>query len=293
MTKKIAFIGLGNMGSGMAKNLVNNGFNVVAFDLSSEAMSTAKENGCQLAESAQQAVENCDAVVTMLPAGTHVKHIYEETILPNAQPGTLLLDCSTIDVATAKLVGEMAKTQGLLMVDAPVSGGTKAASEGTLTFMVGGEKNAFEQAQTVLSAMGKKIIHAGACGAGQSAKICNNMLLGASMIATCEAFQLAEKLALDPQVFFDIASNASGQTWAMTSYCPVKGVGPVSPADNDFAGGFAAALMVKDLTLAMQGAQSVGANVPMGEKAAELYRDYCEKSQDNGSLDFSSIINTL
>ncbi|WP_368411522.1 3-hydroxyisobutyrate dehydrogenase [Alteromonas sp. 1_MG-2023] len=291
--KNIAFIGLGNMGSGMAKNLVKNGFSVLAFDLSNEAMAVAKTNGCELAESAEQAVKNCDAVVTMLPAGKHVKSIYEDTILPNVNESTLLLDCSTIDVATAKLVGEMAQAKCLLMVDAPVSGGTKAAGDGTLTFMVGGEKAAFEQAEKVLSAMGKKIIHAGDCGAGQSAKICNNMLLGASMIATCEAFQLAEKLALDPQVFFDIASNASGQTWSMTSYCPVKGVGPASPADNDFAGGFAAALMLKDLTLAMQGAESVGANVPMGERAAELYREYCEKAQENGGLDFSSIIKTL
>lgn len=293
MSKNIAFIGLGNMGSGMAKNLVKNGFSVLAFDLSSEAMAVAKSNGCELAESAKQAVENCDAVVTMLPAGKHVKSIYEDTILPSVNANTLLLDCSTIDVATAKLVGEMAQSKGLLMVDAPVSGGTKAAGDGTLTFMVGGEKSAFEQAEKILSAMGKKIIHAGDCGAGQSAKICNNMLLGASMIATCEAFQLAEKLALDPQVFFDIASNASGQTWSMTSYCPVKGVGPASPADNDFAGGFAAALMLKDLTLAMQGAESVGANVPMGERAAELYREYCENAQENGGLDFSSIIKTL
>ena len=290
---KIAFIGLGNMGSGMANNLVKNNFDVLAFDLNPEAMKKAQEYGCDLASSAQNAVENAEIVVTMLPAGKHVKSLYEETILPHANEDTLLIDCSTIDVATAKLVAQKAANQGLKMVDAPVSGGTKAAADGTLTFMVGGDESAFEKAKNVLSAMGKKIVHAGDCGAGQSAKICNNMLLGASMIATCEAFQLAKKLNLDPQVFFDIASNASGQTWSMTSYCPVKGVGPVSPADNDFAGGFAAALMLKDLNLAMQGAESVGANVPMGEKAAELYRKYCEQAQENAGLDFSSIINTL
>jgi len=290
---KVAFIGLGNMGSGMANNLVKNGFDVQAFDLNPDAMKKAQECGCHLASSAQHAIEGVEVIVTMLPAGKHVKSIYEETILPHADANTLLIDCSTIDVDTAKLVAQKAANQGLQMVDAPVSGGTKAAAEGTLTFMVGGEKSAFEKAYSVLSAMGKKIIHAGECGAGQSAKICNNMLLGASMIATCEAFQLAKKLNLDPQVFFDIASNASGQTWSMTSYCPVKGVGPQSPADNDFAGGFAAALMLKDLGLAMQGAESVGANVPMGKRAAELYREYCEQAQENAELDFSSIINTL
>lgn len=287
----VGFIGLGNMGSGMARNLVQNGFSVVAFDLSDKAIRQAAADGCEIASSGQNAVESCDVVVTMLPAGKHVKGVYESDVLPNVAPNTLLIDCSTIDVLTAKNVAASAKEKGFTMVDAPVSGGTKAANEGTLTFMVGGTDDGFKGAAIILEAMGKKVIHAGESGAGQAAKICNNMLLGASMIATCEAFQLAQKLNLDPQVFFDISSNASGQNWSMTSYCPVKGVGPASPADNDFAGGFASALMLKDLTLAMMSAQEVGANVPMGERAQALYQQWCD---DEGQvLDFSSIIKLL
>jgi 3-hydroxyisobutyrate dehydrogenase len=287
----VAFIGLGNMGSGMADNLVKNGFNVVAFDLSEAALAKAKDAGCAIAQSTQEAVSNADIVVTMLPAGKHVMDIYTSQILDNVGRNTLLIDCSTIDVETANKVSELAASKELQMLDAPVSGGIAAAAGGTLTFMVGGEKEAFEKAQGVLSAMGKKIVHAGGHGAGQAAKICNNMLLGATMIATCESFQLANKLGLDAQVFFDIASNASGQTWSMTSYCPVKGVGPQSPADNDFAGGFASALMLKDLGLAMQGAKGVNAQVPMGELAAKWFEMHCEEG--NASMDFSSIINRL
>ena len=288
---KVAFIGLGNMGSGMAENLVKSGFQVRAFDLSEAAISKAREFGCDIAASTEAAVADADIVVTMLPAGKHVHEIYQHHILDHVADGTLLIDCSTIDVETAKQVSAMAQGKGLAMLDAPVSGGTAAASAGTLTFMVGGDADAFDKAQGVLGAMGKKIVHAGGHGAGQAAKICNNMLLGASMIATCESFQLAQKLGLDPQVFFDIASNASGQTWSMTTYCPVKGVGPTTPADNDFAGGFASALMLKDLKLAMQGAASVNAQVPMGERAAALYEEHCETG--NSTLDFSSIINKL
>lgn len=287
----VAFIGLGNMGSGMADNLVKNGFNVTAFDLSEVALAKAKECGCHIADSTQQAVANADIVVTMLPAGKHVMDIYASQILENVSTETLLIDCSTIDVETAKNVSALAKEKGISMLDAPVSGGVAAAAGGTLTFMVGGDASAFEKAQGVLGAMGKKIVHAGGHGAGQAAKICNNMLLGATMIATCESLQLAQKLGLDPQVFFDIASNASGQTWSMTSYCPVKGVGPQSPADNDFAGGFASALMLKDLGLAMQGAKGVNAQVPMGELAAKWFEMHCEEG--NAGMDFSSIINRL
>lgn len=288
---KVAIIGLGNMGSGMADNLVKGKFDVTAFDLSETALEKAKAYGCNVASSAEEAVKDADIVVTMLPAGKHVRDIYANQILTNVNKDTLLIDCSTIDVDSAKSVSEMAQEHGLKMLDAPVSGGTAAAAAGTLTFMVGGDADAFEKAQGVLGAMGKKIVHAGGHGAGQAAKICNNMLLGASMIATCESLQLAQKLGLDPQVFFDIASNASGQTWSLTTYCPIKGVGPQSPADKDFAGGFASALMLKDLTLAMQGADGVKAQVPMGELAAKWFEQHCDAG--NGALDFSSIINKL
>lgn len=288
---KVAIIGLGNMGSGMADNLVKGKFDVTAFDLSETALEKAKAYGCNVASSAEEAVKDADIVVTMLPAGKHVRDIYANQILTNVNKDTLLIDCSTIDVDSAKSVSEMAQEHGLKMLDAPVSGGTAAAAAGTLTFMVGGDADAFEKAQSVLGAMGKKIVHAGGHGAGQAAKICNNMLLGASMIATCESLQLAQKLGLDPQVFFDIASNASGQTWSLTTYCPIKGVGPQSPADKDFAGGFASALMLKDLTLAMQGADGVKAQVPMGELAAKWFEQHCDEG--NGALDFSSIINKL
>ncbi|OJF69267.1 3-hydroxyisobutyrate dehydrogenase [Alteromonas sp. V450] len=287
----VAFIGLGNMGSGMADNLVKSDYKVLAFDLSEAALTKAKEAGCTIAKSTEQAVSEADIVITMLPAGKHVLDIYSNQILASVQEGTLLIDCSTIDVETAKRVSELAEKKGLQMLDAPVSGGVAAAAGGTLTFMVGGDADAFDKAHGVLSAMGKKIVHAGGHGAGQAAKICNNMLLGATMIATCESFQLAQKLGLDAQVFFDIASNASGQTWSMTTYCPVKGVGPQSSADNDFAGGFASALMLKDLGLAMQGAKGVNAQVPMGELAAKWFEMHCEEG--NAGMDFSSIINRL
>lgn len=287
----VAFIGLGNMGSGMADNLVKNNFHVTAFDLNDTALTRAKMCGCRIAESTKQAVSDANIVITMLPAGQHVNDIYTTQIIPNVRENTLLVDCSTIDVDTAKKVSQIAQSKGLSMLDAPVSGGVAAAANGSLTFMVGGNLDAFKKAQDVLSGMGKNIIHAGPHGAGQAAKICNNMLLGATMIATCESFQLADKLGLDAQIFFDIASNASGQTWSMTRYCPVKGVGPLSPADEDFEGGFTSALMLKDLCLAMQGAKGVNAQVPMGELAAKWYKQHCEDGY-NGK-DFSSIINRL
>ena len=288
---KIAFVGLGNMGGGMAANLVKAGHAVQAFDLSADALARAAENGCTVCATVREAVADADAVVTMLPNGAIVDQLYTADIIGHAPQSALLLDCSTIDVGTAKSVGEAAAAAGYAMVDAPVSGGIAAANGGTLTFMVGGSKTAFAAADPILSAMGKAVIHAGASGAGQAAKICNNMILGATMIATCEAFALAEKLGLDLQTFYDISSKASGQSWSMTSYCPVPGVGPQTPADNGYAGGFATALMLKDLKLAMAAAQDAGSQVPMGARAEELYRAFADSG--NGNLDFSAIIKTL
>ena len=288
---KIAFIGLGNMGGGMAANLVKAGHHVNAFDLSDEALAKAEQNGCAIFTSVREAVADVDAVVSMLPNGKIVDSLYQNDVVGYAPTDALLLDCSTIDVGTARKVTAAADEAGYEMVDAPVSGGIAAANGGTLTFMVGGTDSAFARAEPILSVMGKAVIHAGASGAGQAAKICNNMLLGASMIATCETFAMAEKLGLDLQTFFDISSKASGQNWSMTSYCPVPGVGPTTPADNDYKGGFATALMLKDLKLAMEAAQSVDADVPMGKKAAELYEAFDKAGQ--GGLDFSAIIKTL
>ncbi len=288
---RIAFIGLGNMGGGMAANLAKAGHDVRAFDLSQEALDRAKAAGCLPAASAAEAIAGAEAVVTMLPAGRHVETVYTDVLLDHAEAGAVLIDCSTIDVATARRVAEAAMARGLMAVDAPVSGGIAAANAGTLTFMVGGTEQAFARAEPVLSDMGKAVIHAGASGAGQAAKICNNMILGATMIATCEAFALAEKLGLDPQRFYDIASVSSGQSWSMTSYCPVPGVGPETPADRDYQGGFAAPLMLKDLKLAMEAAASVGAQVPMGERAQQLYQAFVDG--EGAELDFSGIIRTL
>jgi 3-hydroxyisobutyrate dehydrogenase len=288
---KVAFVGLGNMGGGMAANLVKAGHAVNAFDLSPEALTRARDNGCAVFTSVREAVVGVDAVVSMLPNGKIVASVFENDILGHAPTGTILLDCSTIDFGTARSVTADAVAAGYDMVDAPVSGGIAAANGGTLTFMVGGTDAAFARAEPILAAMGKAVIHAGASGAGQAAKICNNMLLGASMIATCETFAMAEKLGLDLQTFYDISSKASGQNWSMTSYCPVPGVGPTTPADNDYQGGFATALMLKDLKLAMEAASLAGADVPMGARAAELYAQFDEAG--NGGLDFSAIIQTL
>ena len=288
---RIAFIGLGNMGGGMAANLAKAGHDVRAYDLSPDALDAAKAAGCLPAESARAAIDGAEVVVTMLPAGTHVEAVYTDAVFDIAAPATLLIDCSTIDVATAKRVAEAAAAKGLVAVDAPVSGGIAAATAGSLTFMVGGSATGFERAAVILESMGKAVIHAGGNGAGQAAKICNNMLLGASMVATCEAFLLAQKLGLDPQKFFDISSVSSGQNWSMTSYCPLPGVGPETPADHDYQGGFAVALMLKDLKLAMAAAADAGAATPMGAKAAALYQAYADAGQ--GGSDFSGIIRTL
>ena len=288
---RIAFIGLGNMGGGMAANLVKAGHEVHAFDLSAEALARAKDNGCQTYSSVREAVQGAEAVVSMLPNGAIVENVFTADVIGHAPTSALLLDCSTIDVATARKVEEAARAAGYEMVDAPVSGGIAAANGGTLTFMVGGSAEAFAKAEPILSAMGKAVIHAGGSGAGQAAKICNNMILGATMIATCEAFALADKLGLDLQTFFDISSKASGQSWSMTAYCPIPGVGPQSPADNGYQGGFAAGLMLKDLKLAMEAAQAAGANVPMGQRAKELYEAFANAG--NAGIDFSGIIKTL
>ena len=288
---RVAFIGLGNMGGGMAANLAKAGYQVAAFDLSQPALDRAKANGCIIAASAEAVVANAEAVITMLPAGKHVAEVYRTNVLLNAPKTAVLLDCSTIDVATAKAIEGEAQAAGYTMVDAPVSGGIAAAEGGTLTFMVGGSDDGFERARPLLEQMGKAVIHAGGAGAGQAAKICNNMLLGATMAATCEAFVLAEKLGLDPQTFFDISSKASGQSWSMTSYCPVPGVGPETPADRNYDGGFAAALMLKDLKLAMEAAREAGAYTPMGGEAEELYQRFVDRG--GGAKDFSALIKMI
>ena len=288
---RIAFIGLGNMGSGMAANQVKAAREVVAFDLSAEAMARAKEEGMKAAASAAEAVDDADIVITMLPAGKHVRQVYEEAILPNARKDALLIDCSTIDVDSARTVSRDASVQGFRSADAPVSGGTAAASGGTLTFMVGCREQDFAEVETALQPMAKAVIHAGASGAGQAAKICNNMLLGISMIGTCEAFALAEKLDLDPQKFFDIASKASGQCWSMTSYCPWPGPVEAAPSNRDYEGGFAAAMMLKDLKLAQEAAASAGADTPLGGAAEALYAELVNGGF--GGKDFSVMIEML
>ncbi len=291
MTTTIAFIGLGNMGGGMAANLLKNGYAVRAFDLSASALDKARDAGAFPCASAEEAVAGADAVVTMLPAGKHVDAVYNGSVFAVAKPDTIMLDCSTIDVETARRTIATAEGKGFAMVDAPVSGGIAAAHGGALTFMVGGTDAAFHRAKPILSAMGKAVIHAGSAGNGQAAKICNNMLLGATMIATCEAFAMAQKIGLDPQTFYDISSVSSGQSWSMTSYCPLPGVGPDSPADNGYEGGFAAALMLKDLKLAVEAAAAVNASVPMGSNAEALYQMLVNNGE--GAKDFSSIIQLL
>ena len=287
---KIAFIGLGNMGGGMAANLVKAGHEVNAFDLSEEALAAARDNGCTTFTDASEAVQGVDGVVSMLPNGAIVKSVYEGSVIGKAPEGAVLLDCSTIDVATAREVIAKTEAAGYDMVDAPVSGGIAAANGGTLTFMVGGTVKAFARAEEVLNAMGKAVIHAGDAGAGQTAKICNNMLLAISMIGTAEAMRMAEKLGLDPQKFYEISSQSSGYCWSLNAYTPLPGVGVESPADKDYQGGFATGLMLKDLKLAMEAAQTADASTPLGRHAKELYEQFAE---DNAGLDFSAIIKSL
>ena len=288
---RIAFIGLGAMGSGMAASQAKAGHDVSAFDLSEAALVRAVEAGCRRAGSVAEAVSEAEVVITMLPAGQHVRAVYGEQVLGVASKGALLIDCSTIDVDSARAVAEQARAAGFRFADAPVSGGTAAADTGTLAFMVGCDTDDFPAVEQALQPMARAVIHAGDHGAGQAAKICNNMLLGISMLGTCEAFALAEKLGLDAERFFAIASQSSGQCWSVTSYCPVPGVGPTSPADRDFQGGFLTALMLKDLKLAQEAAARVGAATPMGALAQAQYALLANLGL--GGLDFSAAIEVL
>lgn len=286
----IAFIGLGNMGNPMAANLVKAGHAVLGFDLVPENLEAAKDNGVTVVNDSQAAVVNAEVVITMLPAGKHVLSVYSE-IAAWAPKGTLLIDSSTIDVESARKAHTIAADNGLLSIDAPVSGGTGGATAGTLTFMAGGSKDAFAKAEPVLKPMAGRIVHCGDAGAGQAAKICNNMILGISMIGVSEAFVLAEKLGLSHQALFDVASTSSGQCWSLTSYCPVPGPVPASPANRDYKPGFAAALMLKDLKLSQEAAQQAGAVTPLGAEATQLYALF--NAQGHGGDDFSGIIRFL
>ena len=286
---KIGFIGLGNMGLPMALNLVKAGHAVTGFDLSPKGVDALKSAGGSAAKSITAIAADCEIVITMLPAGKEVREVYlTDGAIERAKPGTLLIDCSTIDVETARAVAAAAEAKGLDMLDAPVSGGVGGAQAGSLTFMVGGKEAAFAKAKPVLEAMGKTIVHAGGAGNGQAAKICNNMILGVSMIAVSEAFVLAERLGLDHQKLFDIAAKSSGQCWSMTSYCPVPGPVPTSPANRDYQAGFTAAMMLKDLKLAQDAARTAGAATPLGAEAAALYDLFC--AHGHAAKDFSGII---
>lgn len=284
----IGFIGLGNMGGPMARNLVKAGHAVAAFDVSKDRLAEAKAGGVAVAGSATDAAKERDVVLTMLPAGAHVREVYDTSVIGQAAKGTLLIDCSTIDVATARAVSARAEAVGLSMLDAPVSGGVSGAEAGTLTFMVGGSEAAFARAEPFLNAMGKTVVHAGAAGAGQAAKICNNMILGVSMIAVSEAFALAARLGLDATKLFEISSKSSGQCWAMTTYCPEPGIVPTAPSNRDYKPGFTAAMMLKDLRLAQEAASAAGAATPMGAEAAALYALHCNAG--HAGEDFSGII---
>jgi 3-hydroxyisobutyrate dehydrogenase len=287
---KIAFIGLGNMGGPMAANLVKAGHSVVGFDLVPASRDAAKAGGVAIAAKAAEAVEGAEVVITMLPAGKHVLSVWNE-IIPSVAKGALMIDCSTIDVESARAVGKDALAAGFRFADAPVSGGTAAADGGTLTFMVGCDEADFDAIEAALAPMARAIVRAGDVGAGQAAKICNNMLLGVSMLGVAEAFNLAEALGLDAQRFFDISSKASGQCWSMTTYCPVPGPVPTAPSNREFQGGFAVAMMLKDLKLAQDAAAKAGASTPMGAQAEALYALFDRLGY--GSKDFSAVIRML
>lgn len=288
---KIAFIGLGNMGSGMAANQARAGREVIAFDLSREALDRAVEAGCRAAGSVSEAVADADAVITMLPAGPHVLKVYTDQVLGHARTDALLIDCSTIDVETARKVAGLAANEGYSFADAPVSGGTAAADAGTLAFMVGCDEDAFSRIETVLEPMSRATIRAGGHGAGQAAKICNNMLLGISMIGTCEAIALAERLGLEPERFFEIASKSSGQCWSVTSYYPWPGPVPAAPSNRGYEGGFATAMMLKDLKLAQDAAAKAGATTPLGAQAEATYALFDRLGY--GGKDFSAVLQLL
>jgi 3-hydroxyisobutyrate dehydrogenase len=290
---RIGFIGLGNMGLPMALNLIKAGKAVQGYDVNADAMDRLAAAGGASTKSIGMASAQSEIVVTMLPAGQHVRDVYLGSggVLDSATKGCLLIDSSTIDVETARAVASAAEAKGFPMLDAPVSGGVGGAQAGTLTFMVGGPDAAFDRAKPILEAMGKTIVHAGGSGNGQAAKICNNMILGVSMIAVSEAFALAEKLGLDHQRLFDIASKSSGQCWSLTSYCPVPGPVPTSPANRDYQAGFTAAMMLKDLKLAQDAARGAGAATPLGAEAAALYGLFV--GHGHGAKDFSGIIRFL
>jgi len=290
---RIGFLGLGNMGLPMALNLIKAGHAVTGYDVVAAAVGKLAAAGGTAAKSVAAAAAAGEIVATMLPAGKEVRDVYLDAagVLASAAPGTLLIDCSTIDVETARAVAGAALAKGFAMLDAPVSGGVGGAQAGMLTFMVGGSAEAFARAKPVLEAMGKTIVHAGGSGNGQAAKICNNMILGVSMIAVSEAFVLADKLGLDRQKLFDVSSKSSGQCWSLTNYCPVPGLVPTSPANRDYQAGFTAAMMVKDLRLAQDAARAAGATTPLGAEAAALYGLFV--ANGNGALDFSGIIRFL
>jgi 3-hydroxyisobutyrate dehydrogenase len=284
----IGFIGLGNMGAPMAANLVKSGDRLLGFDVVDAARRATAQLGVEIAASAKAAVETADVVITMLPAGDHVRAVWSE-ILPAAKRGALFIDCSTIDVTSARAAHALAAHRGIASLDAPVSGGVGGAKAATLTFMVGGAAEAFARGKPVLERMGKRVVHCGDAGNGQAAKICNNMILGASMIAVSEAFVLGEKLGLSHQALFEVASASSGQCWSLTSYCPVPGPVPASPANNGYKPGFAAALMLKDLKLAREASEAVHARTAIGAHAAEIYEQFAKAGQSGA--DFSGIIN--
>jgi 3-hydroxyisobutyrate dehydrogenase len=288
--KQIAFIGLGNMGGPMAGNLAKAGHSVTGFDLSQASIDAAAKAGVTAAGSLRDAVKDAEVVITMLPKGEHVVSVWRE-LAGIVRPGTLLIDCSTVDVESARSAHVLAETADCASLDAPVSGGTGGAAAGTLTFMAGGTEAAFGRARPLLEAMGKRIVHCGGNGAGQAAKICNNMILGISMIAVGEAFALGEKLGLSHQALFDVASTSSGQCWSLTSYCPVPGPVPASPANNGYKPGFAASLMLKDLLLSQEAAAASGASTPLGAAATGLYTAF--DRDGNGGRDFSAIIEML
>ncbi len=287
---RIGFIGLGNMGLPMAQNLIKAGHTVEGVDVNPAAIERLKAAGGVSVETAKVAAARADVVITMLPAGSHVREVYLGAggIIEDANPGTLLIDCSTIDVETARAVAAEAEKRDLMMLDAPVSGGVGGAQAATLTFMVGGSERAFVRAESILQKMGKTIVHAGGPGNGQAAKICNNMILGISMIAVSEAFVLAERLGLDHQKLFDISSKSSGQCWSLTTYCPVPGPVPTSPANRDYQAGFTAAMMLKDLKLAQEAAKAGGARTELGAHAEKLYAQYADSGE--AGRDFSGII---
>lgn len=290
MTETIAFIGLGNMGGPMAANLVKAGHRVQGFDLVEASRAAAAANGVEISATAADAAAGAGIVITMLPAGKHVIPVWSE-LAGEVAAGTLMIDCSTIDVDSARGAHALAAAAQCPSLDAPVSGGTSGAAGGTLTFMVGGSGDAFARGEPVLQKMGKRIVHCGEAGTGQAAKICNNMILGISMIGVGEAFVLAEKLGLSHQALFDVASTSSGQCWSLTSYCPVPGPVPASPANNGYKPGFAAALMLKDLRLSQEAALASGATTPLGAEAAQLYGLF--EKLGHGGEDFSAIINLL